>query len=118
MVLLYVPACFWALVGLGVVGDEYEASIPFPFHVAYETSEVLFEFSSPSTLVDVVAYAFARPEEADEDVDPPVHAWRRDLALRSLKHPSRGNDRIQTRPGLILEGDQCPLFCRADATCL
>jgi len=105
-------------VGLGVVGDEYETPIPFPFHVAYEASQVAFEFNSPSTLVDVVAYAFARPEEADEDVDPPVHAWRRDLALRSLKHPSRRNDRIQTRPCRVLEGYEYPLFCRADATCL
>ncbi len=55
MVLLYVRTCFWALVGLGVVGDEYEAPIPFPFHVAYEASQVAFEFNSPSTLVDVVA---------------------------------------------------------------
>lgn len=77
-----------------------------------------FEFSGSSALVDVVAYAFAGPEEADEDVDPPVHSRCRNLTLRSFMHPFGANGGIQAGPGLILEGDQGALFCRADATCL
>lgn len=77
-----------------------------------------FEFLRSSMRVDVVVYAFAGPEEGDEDVDPLVPAGRGDLALCSLKHPCGANGGVQPRPHLILEADQGPLFSNAAATCL
>jgi hypothetical protein len=90
-VFLYVAACFWASVGFGVVGDEYEAPVAFLFHVGQEAAQVTFEFDSPSALVDAVPYPFTGPEEGDEDVDAPVHAGGVDLALCSFTHPCWGD---------------------------
>lgn len=77
-----------------------------------------FELDDSSMPIDVIPYPPAGPEEADEDVDPPVHAGCMDLALRSFTHPSRSDCWVQSRPSFILESDQGPLFCSADATCL
>lgn len=103
--LLKIPACFWAFVSFRIIRDQYEAPVPVLFHVAEKVLEVTFEFLRSSMRVDIVAYAFAGPEEGNEDVDPLVPAGRRDLALCSLKHPCGANVGVQPRPHLVFKGD-------------
>lgn len=116
--LLKISGCFWAFVSFRIIRDQYEAPVPVLFHVAEKVLEVAFEFLRSSMRVDIVAYAFAGPEEGDEDVDPLVLAGCRDVALCSLKHPCGANAGIQPRPHFIFKSDQGPLFSRAAATCL
>ncbi len=76
---------------------------------------MLYELDASTPLVYAVSDSLRGPEGGDEGVDSPVDAGRWDLKLHASWHPCGCDGWVELQPGLILEGDQYPLFFSAGA---